>query len=165
VAAVAPHTSQVAPATGSCGTDSQHPLCVHIAFTGARPVSGTNAQLARGGVALARTCAEVAGGSKNGAGFSIFVVPEGSLTPVGGHVVTVDAEVKPGHYEGPGTYGAADLDTSGRISVDEDEFGAGPNTNASVTVRPDGSGVLTFTDLVDPHGKTESGTYSWTCRL
>lgn len=145
--------------TSGCDTDSLTPLCDHVAFTGAIPVRGNTVQSALGPAGLARSCADVAAGSKNGS----FEVPQGSIAPVGGHVVTVDALVKAGHYHGAGTYSAIDLDASGGIAVDQTQFQAGPASTASVTVNADGSGKLTFASLVSTDGRSESGELSWIC--
>ncbi len=79
---------------------------------------------------------------------------------VGGHQVGVGfVFVK---YNGPGTY----TNDPGNKGLDADGHTYGRPASYSLTVKPDGSGGLTFTNATDPLDpkKAVSGSETWTCQ-
>jgi hypothetical protein len=79
--------------------------------------------------------------------------------------VTVLVQLNP--YKGPATFGSATSVSSGTVSVRGVTYGLGSNGGtASVTVKPDGSGSLTFTKANSQShagGEPIDGTVTWTC--
>ena len=80
---------------------------------------------------------------------------------------TVDLHDSPEHFNGPGTYEAAQLDqSSATLTVNGSDEPYQPGAKGStrtLTIKPDGSGSYTFSGWLDPGSKTESGSLTWTC--
>jgi len=99
---------------------------------------------------------------------TLWVVP--TPTPeqsVGGHAVNYTAGVPStapsSGYQGPRTYRGASAIVS-VLLVDNASFTPGDRSQTSISVAADGSGTMTFNDMVDTATfATESGTVRWTC--
>ena len=80
---------------------------------------------------------------------------------------TVDLHDSPEHFNGAGTYEAAQLDqSSATLTVNDSDEPYQPGAKGStrtLTVKPDGSGTYTFSGWLDPGSKSESGSLTWTC--
>jgi hypothetical protein len=136
-----------------------------VALAGDARVSGSTAADTTGPTGKATSCAQVVAGTPATAGVEpSFRVPLSVGASHGGdHTVQVHVDVKGGYYKGPGTYPTATLDRSSDLVLDTVYYHPGPTTTGTVTVAADGSGSLTFADLVDQTGAKESGRISWTC--
>jgi hypothetical protein len=109
-------------------------------------------------------CASFADRSSSGSDQVSFVIP--MPTTLGEHRLSWAAVIRP--YRGPATYqkdtlprlaGAA-LGADGKV---RERYVSSSATKASVTVKDDGSGSFTFSDL-GTGARRLSGTARWTCR-
>ena len=90
-----------------------------------------------------------------------FLVP----TPPLGDAVTVLVSLNP--YKGPATFGSGTSVSAGTLSIHGATYGLGSNAGtASVTVKADGSGSLTFMKAINQSHAGAApidGTVTWTC--
>jgi hypothetical protein len=98
---------------------------------------------------------------------TLWVVPSPYGTTVNGHSVTYTAGVPSASpsagYRGPGTYSGASALIS-VLAIDSASFVPGDRTNTTIGVAADGSGFMSFTDLVDTTTyELESGKVRWSC--
>jgi hypothetical protein len=94
----------------------------------------------------------------------LWLSPSTNTAQVQGKSIGFAFDVSATTFHGPGTY--ADTLTGSGVSVGSDNFTAGHSAMSSVTVKADGSGSASFTDLFGLNTSTEapeSGTITWTC--
>ena len=150
-------------------------LCAQVQLSGAVNLSGvvTSDTFSDLSIAPPDNCAgySATGGSTKYGGEAGFPLP--SLGPatgngeIGGHKLTLDSSGID-HYHGPGDYRLQDL-SGGRLElkVDDRTYAANAtDSSATVTVKADGAGSITFTKLHDLQSfdsPTLYGTITWTC--
>jgi hypothetical protein len=99
---------------------------------------------------------------------TLFVVPAPNTgVPLGGHLVSFTAGVPSGQpssgYHGPGTYSEPSAIVT-VLLIDNASFLPGSQASATIVIARDGSGSLTFSDMVDISTRAvESGTEQWRC--
>ena len=134
---------------------------VTFAFTGSNTVQGTtvNTTTVGPGAPIA-SCSDYAQrGIPGPGGDGTLPVPGGS-TSAQGKAVSIGGEIVP--YTGPGTF---PLGPGVSIKIGSDSFDACASQGSMATVRPDGSGTITFKNAITGGfgGPSESRTLSWTC--
>jgi hypothetical protein len=99
---------------------------------------------------------------------TLWVVPTpNNGSSIAGHAVTftagVPANAPSSGYHGPGTYAEPSAVVADLI-VDESSFLPGSAAKTTISIAADGSGSLSFTDMVDTSTSAiESGTEHWKC--
>jgi hypothetical protein len=138
-----------------CKPDVVAQICVDVALTGERNVSGDRVASSPEppGAAPDTTCAAIAADDDGGGNLG------DQLAGLDGHTVAWDATLT--DYHGPGTYHPREV----HLTIDDQAFSTSGRGRATVAVSPSFATVITLTDLVsaDHPGATVSGRIVWTC--
>ncbi len=178
---VAGRTSAADPADGGSSGDcaglppaqASTRLCAKVQLSGAVTLSGVVASdtFSNLSVAPPDNCAQygATGGSTKNGGEAGFPLP--SLGPstgngvISGHKLSLDTGGI-AHYHGPGNYQLVDLARQIDMKVDDRTYAANSDSSVTVTVKADGAGSITFTQLHDLQSNDApslDGTVTWTC--